>query len=272
MSITNKRDDALKLIDALLRDVLGIATASYATLESADEKLERWKKRAVKTISVSVSQEEGNDLDRISYDQIVTHPGKYIHDMHLKYKAFLDALKEDISKNPEMYFNDDDAENNTPEQNVSNPSPDTKKPSKIFIVFGHDELNALKLKEMLRDRWGIEAVFMKDRPNGFYALFDKFERVANECTHAIILTTPDDFVEKQTQPGVTQSYHQPRPNVFIELGWFAAKFGRDNLCIFHKKEAELPTDISGIGRAEFTNDVNDGLQEIEKELQQFGLI
>ena len=57
-----------------------------------------------------------------------------------------------------------------------------------------------------------------------------------------------------------------RPNVIFELGWFYGRLHRDKVCILHKKGTKIHSDLEGVSRIEFTDDVTDKRDEIEKEL------
>jgi predicted nucleotide-binding protein len=131
----------------------------------------------------------------------------------------------------------------------------------VFIVHGHDEANAMRLAGLVRDRWKLTAVVLKDEPHMGRTLIEKFEGEADRATVALVLLTNDDIVNIQSA-----RYLQARPNVFFELGWFFGKLGRDRTILVWKEGGNLPTDLSGIGRVNFTHSVEEAFLELEKEL------
>ena len=61
-----------------------------------------------------------------------------------------------------------------------------------------------------------------------------------------------------------------RQNVILELGYFMGKLGRERVCVLHKEEVELPSDIYGI--LYVSMDSSDGWQlKLAKEMKQAGL-
>ncbi len=89
---------------------------------------------------------------------------------------------------------------------VSRPSrvPDTRR---VFIVHGHDELNARRLSDILGDRaHNLEPAVMMEEPGKGRTLIKKFEDEAETCAFAFALYSPDDKVTA----GATV-YFQARP-------------------------------------------------------------
>lgn len=137
--------------------------------------------------------------------------------------------------------------------------PDT---SRVFIVHGHDRENALRLERLLKERWGMTPVVLADQPSKGRTIIEKFEDEAADCAFALILLTPDDLIEK-----VGSNYHQARPNVLFELGWFYGRLGREHVCLVYKRGTNIPSDLGGIGRVEFTDRVEECALELETELK-----
>ena len=137
----------------------------------------------------------------------------------------------------------------------------------VFIVHGHDELNTLKLKDLLRERWDIETIILSSKPGRGRTLIEKFEQEAPKAGFAIVLFTPDDFVQVSDT-----NYFQARPNVIFEIGWFYGRLGRDKVCILFKKGTSIPSDLDGINRIEFGDSVHEKALEIESELKAAGLL
>lgn len=145
---------------------------------------------------------------------------------------------------------------------------ETHKGNKIFIVHGHDEVNLLRLKELLKERFKLSPAVIVDTAGKGRHFMEMIEQGSPEVCFAFILMTPDDKVKTSWFKG----YRQPRPNVFIELGWFYGTLDRKRVCILVKKGTNLPTDIDRIKHIEFNRYVNEALEDIEKELKAAELI
>lgn len=138
---------------------------------------------------------------------------------------------------------------------------DKKNIKNIFIVHGHDELNLLKLKEQLRNKWNLEPVVLSSKPGKGRTLIEKFEEEAKKASYAIALFTPDDIVLVKND-----EYSQSRPNVIFELGWFYGRLGRQNVCILFKEGTRIHSDLNGISRIQFKETILEVINEIEAEL------
>lgn len=138
---------------------------------------------------------------------------------------------------------------------------------RVFLIHGRDELNLLRLKEMLRDRFRLELVLLNDKPPRGQAIIEKFERHAATADFAIALMTPDDQVEFEKE-----SYRQARPNVHFELGWAYRNLGRSRVCILVKKGTHLPSNLHGINRIDFVESVLEVTHLVESELEAAGII
>lgn len=85
----------------------------------------------------------------------------------------------------------------------------------VFIVHGHDELNLLRLKELLRDRYSLEPIVMAGEAGRGRSIIEKLEDEAQHAAFVFVLLTSDDIIRKNED-----EYSQARPNVIFELGWF----------------------------------------------------
>ncbi len=140
--------------------------------------------------------------------------------------------------------------------------------SGVFIIHGQDREAALELKQLLKQKADIDAVLMDEKPHIGRTLIEKFEQEAENCGFAIAVLTPDDVVTPDEGP----DYHQMRPNVVFEMGWFYGRLGRDRTCILYKTPTEIPTDLEGIGYYTFEHNVRELWADIEEELQRAGVI
>ena len=136
----------------------------------------------------------------------------------------------------------------------------------VFIIHGHDELNTLRLQNLLQDHFGLAPVRMMGRPGMSRALLEKFEACASTCALAFALITPDDEILNQGDP-----YRQARPNVIFEAGWFVGRLGIARVCLLVKGETTVQSDIDGISRIHFRDNVEEKVIEIQGELMAVGL-
>ena len=139
----------------------------------------------------------------------------------------------------------------------------------IFIIHGHNEAKRRELSNMLKDRFGLEPIILSEQPDQGLTIIEKFEKYASQCSYAFALFTPDDIISD----GDNQ-YFQARPNVIFELGWFYANLGRSRVCILDQAsdKSRIFSDLQGVMRVQFKNDVSEKFLEIERELKSIGII
>ncbi|WP_321288282.1 nucleotide-binding protein [uncultured Sunxiuqinia sp.] len=147
----------------------------------------------------------------------------------------------------------------------------TKTPSitvdskKVFVVHGHDDKARLELCKLLKDDLGVEPVILQDEPNlTVETIISKFERLAKECSAALILFTPDDNAEGKSRA---------RQNVILELGYFLGKFqGQENrrIAIIKTGDIEIPSDISGVLYLEYLKNIKEIFYDLKKQFETWG--
>lgn len=137
----------------------------------------------------------------------------------------------------------------------------------IFIIHGHDEMNTLRLRILFQDHFGLSPVVMMSKPGMSRALLEKFERNASVCTLAFAIITPDDEIINHEQ-----HYFQARPNVIFEAGWFVGRLGIPRVCLLLKNGTTVQSDIDGISRIHFRENIEEKVLEIQRELEAAGLL
>lgn len=237
---------------------------------SGIERLRRWKERTVKVLKEQVDVSEGERFD--SEQELVFTVGAppwNLEDEAEMYSAFLQALAEELRDHPGSFR----SPATTVRPPKSDPGADTvssvvRSGSRSpFIIHGHDELNVRRLTELLEKRWKLTPVVLAAKPPKGRTLIEKFEEEAKDSAFAIALLTPDDTIMTSTG-----EYAQARPNVTFELGWFYGRLGRRKVCILFKKETKLHSDLEGINRIEFSEDVTEKVLQLEDELRGAGVI
>jgi predicted nucleotide-binding protein len=136
---------------------------------------------------------------------------------------------------------------------------------KVFVVHGRDDKSRLELCNLLKDDLKLEPIVLQDKPNNsIETIIGKFERLASECSAAIVLFTPDDE---------TGDSKRARQNVIFELGYFLGKFPADTdrkIIILKKGEIEIPSDISGVIYFEYNKAIKEIYYDLKKQLDHWG--
>jgi len=136
---------------------------------------------------------------------------------------------------------------------------------KVFIVHGHDDKARLELSKIIKDDLGLEPIVLQDEPNlTVETIIVKFERLAKDCSSAIILFTPDDNANGKLRA---------RQNVILELGYFLGKFHDDKerrIVIIKTGDIEIPSDISGVLYLEYIKNMKEVFYDLKKQFEIWG--
>jgi len=146
----------------------------------------------------------------------------------------------------------------------TSPIPSTKD---VFIIHGHDELNTRRLSQLLQGHFGLNPIAMLAKPGMSRPLTEKFEEEAQTCTFAFALFTPDDQVVM-----ADEAYKQARPNVIYEIGWFIGRLGRPRVVLILKSGTRIHSDLDGVSRIQFSENVEEQFIAIQKELKAASII
>jgi predicted nucleotide-binding protein len=117
-----------------------------------------------------------------------------------------------------------------------------QKPTKVFIVHGHDH----GLKETVArflSRLGLEPIILHEQPNQGRTIIEKFEHNA-EVQFAVVLLTADDVGAPKKAPETVQD--RARQNVVFEFGYFVGALGRERVCGLVQSGIEIPSDVLGV--------------------------
>lgn len=144
-----------------------------------------------------------------------------------------------------------------------------KNSKKVFIIHGHNEAKRRELETLLKDKFNLIPIVLLEQPDQGLTIIEKFEKYAADCSYAFALFTPDDIVTN----GENQ-YFQARPNVIFELGWFYANLGRSRVCILDQasEKSQIFSDLQGVLRIQFNENISEKYIEIERELKSLGII
>jgi len=96
------------------------------------------------------------------------------------------------------------------------------------------------------------------------ALPEKFERLARRVHGAIVVATPDDVGrfcnDAELRP-------RARQNVWVEVGWFWGRLGRDRVIVLNRSSIEIPSDLQGIEFFGYTDDPLERVESIRRFLR-----
>ena len=227
------------------------------------DRVARWKKRWGSWIDENISADDATkfkNLDR----HIVLRSGMPSWSRETEdYKRFLDffcALKDDIENYPDAYLSSPGEKflsqtSQTPEQASRN----------VFIVHGHDGANLAQLSALLKDEFGLEPIVLKKKAGGSRHILLKFEQEAKKAAFALVLLTPDDIVKSEKE-----EFAQARPNAIFELGWFFRHLGHERVRIIMRKGTKIHSDLAGIERLEFHEEVDEIVIKLRRELEAGG--
>lgn len=112
----------------------------------------------------------------------------------------------------------------------------------VFIVHGHDEQTKESSARFV-EKLGLNAVILHEQANEGQTIIEKLEKYA-DVAYAVIIFTPDDVGASSASSEELQP--RARQNVLVELGYMAAKLGRDRVCVLRKGNVEMPSDFLGV--------------------------
>jgi predicted nucleotide-binding protein len=247
-----------------LYDIVEKAARSR-NIEYSRDALRRWKSRTTNLLSAKVHIEEAKRLEGIGADYTSSHdPWRDLMNQGDAYRGFLMSLRDELRTHPKEVLSGKSSHRDAGTRMTSRRK--RIKPL-VFLIYGHDEINLLKLKELLRDRWNLGCVTLPTKPGRGRTLIEKFEQEAAKTSYAMALMTPDDLILDKSGRG-----RQARPNVILEIGWFCGRRGRGRLCILYRKGTRIPSDLDGISRIEFDRSPSEKIDEMENELRAARLI
>ena len=121
---------------------------------------------------------------------------------------------------------------------------------KIMIIHGRST-DRDALKEYLLLHVG-RVVVLADEYAATQPIPQKVERFAASVDGASALLTPDDTGGLAGKPDAQQS--RARENVWIEVGWFWGRRGRDKLLLLRKGDTTIPSDLGNVDHGGYVSD------------------
>lgn len=112
--------------------------------------------------------------------------------------------------------------------------------NRVFVVHGHDG-EAREAVARFLEKIGFDPVILHEQANRSRTIIEKIE-ANHDVSFAVILLTPDD--EGCAKGGTPEP--RARQNVLLELGYFMAHLGRENVCALKRGQVEIPSDFAGV--------------------------
>jgi len=112
--------------------------------------------------------------------------------------------------------------------------------NRVFVVHGHDG-EAREAVARFLEKIGFDPVILHEQANRSRTIIEKIE-ANHDVSFAVILLTPDD--EGCVKGGTPEP--RARQNVLLELGYFMAHLGRENVCALKRGQVEIPSDFAGV--------------------------
>ena len=139
------------------------------------------------------------------------------------------------------------------------------RPSRILLIHGHAK-DRIELEKWLRNQKLADPVVMGQEFTSGQTLPEKFEKLADEADAAIALATPDDLASTASRAEVTRT--RARQNVWVEVGWFWGRLGRNRVLLLVRGDVEIPSDLDGIEYHSYQQSVLELGAKIQKFLLQ----
>jgi len=115
---------------------------------------------------------------------------------------------------------------------------------RVLIIHGRSN-DWRSLKNYLKDKLHLrKIIIMEEEFVGVgKTLPEKFEHLASKVDCAIAVATPDDIGSLKSKRDFKL---RARQNVWLEVGWFWGRLGRERVMILCKENVEIPSDIIGM--------------------------
>jgi hypothetical protein len=142
----------------------------------------------------------------------------------------------------------------------------TEQPRVLMIHGTHDDRFALA--ELLRRILPpSNVVVMTDTPPAGKSLPEKFEELADQVDAAIALLTPDDLGGPADQDSSAYKL-RARQNVWLEIGWFWGRLGRNKVLLMRRSDTEIPSDLLGEEYVPYTTTPTEQSEAIRHFIQR----
>jgi predicted nucleotide-binding protein len=112
----------------------------------------------------------------------------------------------------------------------------------VLLIHGHAQ-DRTELRAWLENMALVNPIVMAQEFTAGQTLPEKFEILADDADAAIALATPDDV---GSNVGANVHRARARQNVWVEVGWFWGRLGRNRVLLLVRGNVEIPSDLDGI--------------------------
>jgi predicted nucleotide-binding protein len=143
------------------------------------------------------------------------------------------------------------------------------KPLTVLIIHGHGN-DRIVLRDWIQREVGLSITdlpMMGEQWGAGRTLPEKFEDLAAEVDAAIAIATPDDVGGLNGE----EPMQRARQNVWLEVGWFWGRLGRERVMLLCKGDIEFPSDLRGIEFYLYTSrpeEVGDRIRQFISRIQR----
>jgi len=113
--------------------------------------------------------------------------------------------------------------------------------ARVFLVHGHNAAVRASVARFL-ERMDVGVVILDEQVAGGRTIVEQLEKFADVDYAVVLLTADDKGALKDSETWRLRA----RQNVIFELGFFAARLGRDRVCCIYEADVEIPTDYQAV--------------------------
>lgn len=136
----------------------------------------------------------------------------------------------------------------------------------VFIVHGRDEAMKERTARFI-EKIGADVIILHEMPSAGRTVIEKIEAYA-DVGAAVVLLTADDVGALASDAANLK--RRARQNVIFELGYFAAKLGRERTIALYERDVEVLSDFGGVVYIEL-DPHGSWRMELVRELRAAGL-
>lgn len=140
--------------------------------------------------------------------------------------------------------------------------------SKVLLVYGHD-ISARDSIELLCRRLKLETFILSNVGINSDTIYKQILEAIKNTDYVIAILTHDD-IGYSISSGESESLPRARQNVILELGIALGCLEREKIMVVAKSGVELPSDLGGVVRFQYSNKVSEVYLGIAEVFQRFG--
>lgn len=133
----------------------------------------------------------------------------------------------------------------------------------IFIVHGHSREH--EVARAVHEMTSRKPILLSEQPGRGQTIIEKFEANAGKAGFAVVLLTADDVGAAKAESESLSP--RARQNAILELGYFIARIGRENVAVLYEADVELPSDYTGV---EYISFADEWRWKLHRELNDAG--